>query len=414
MIKISNYLMLGSMMFSVFLSKSLFNIFFTIAIFYLLISLIFRKVKENFKGIYIYLILIILGFLVNFLTNGFKGILEFIYKERYLIYLPMFMITNLSKEELKKMESFIVIGGLVALFYSSISYFTPYIFGIETLFYEYQKTNKMQSFQNGIRWARLLTLLSVFNFFYLKRKSLITNFILLINFYFIYWNIVINGQRAAILCSFLGGITFIFIYIIKFMNRKSNYILIISFISLIFAYTVISSDKMLKTRIESIYDIDENISNKIRLGYVNIGLDMMKENLFFGVGTNNIGSWEKEGAFRKFIEKQSDEYLEKNAKYHEGIPFENAYINMSVENGIIYLFYYFFLQSLILLSLARGYIVEKSMEYKIRLLAILIIIISDRIFSLFYPSVDMYVEFVVSYLIFYGLKISEKIEAKKQ
>ena len=79
------------------------------------------------------------------------------------------------------------------------------------------------------------------------------------------------------------------------------------------------------------------------LGYWKIGTDMILENRGLG-----IGSYNSTEEFEKYIVKQPLEYQKKYYKYHEGTPFENSYINIAIENGLLYLIYFITIQIIIL------------------------------------------------------------------
>lgn len=395
---------LGLLLILVFVSKSLFN-----GLFFLLIIIAIYKYKND-KKIYkeriflLYLAIIPLGIIINFYDAGLDGIVNFLSNERSLFYVLLFMFLNLDTNQYHKTKNFILYGGGLGALYSSVSYFTPEIWNVKTLYSEYQNTNKMASFQNGIRWARLLQILVPFSYINLewfKNKVLKLSFVLL-SFWFI-WNIVINGQRAAILSAMISMTIFFTMYVFSLKKDRLHYIVTIIVLTIALGISLSNQNKMIKERVVSIFDINTNISNKVRIGYWKIGIDILKENNYMGVGSGNIPE-----SFAEFIDKQPKSYRKKYYKYHEGTAFENSYINLAVENGIIYVIYFLIVHILILFKIFRAYLDEKNKDIKIKLMIIFSLILGDRIYIFFYPGTDAYVEFLMIFLMFYGIKLTEK------
>ena len=161
-------------------------------------------------------------------------------------------------------------------------------------------------------------------------------------------------------------------------------------------------DNSFKEKVISIVDIEKDISNRIRIGYWKIGTDMILENRGLG-----IGSYNSTEEFEKYIVKQPLEYQKKYYKYHEGLPFENSYINLALENGVIYLVYLLIMQIIILTKIFNAYLKENEKNRRIVFLSIFSLIIGDRIFIFFYTGSDIYVEFIITFLMFYAFKLKE-------
>ena len=168
------------------------------------------------------------------------------------------------------------------------------------------------------------------------------------------------------------------------------------------SFSVHKSTGFFKDRLTSIIDVEKDISNRIRIGYWKIGTDMIIEKKGMG-----IGSYNSTEEFKKFIVRQPLEYQKKYYKYHEGLPFENSYINLALENGILYLIYLIVIQILILVKIFNAYLKENKKERRIVILSIFSLIIGDRIFIFFYTGSDIYVEFIITFLMFYAFKLRE-------
>lgn len=397
-------IILGLLLIFIFVSKSLFNLCFLFLTILAIYSYKKNKVIYKEKVFFFFLILIPLGMVINLYDVGLNGVINFLSNERSLLYILLFMLLNLDIHQYNKIKNFILYGGAFGALYSSISYFTPEILNIKTLYSEYQNTNKMASFQNGIRWARLLQILVPFSYINLewfKNKFLKLSFVLL-SFWFI-WNIVINGQRAAILSAMISMTIFFTMYVFSLKKDRLHYIVTIIILTIALGISLSNQNKMIKERVVSIFDINSNISNKVRIGYWKIGTDILRENNYMGVGSGNIPE-----EFDEFISRQSKSYRNKYYKYHEGTAFENSYINLAVENGIIYLMCFLIVHIFILSKIFKAYLKENDKDIKIKLMIIFSLILGDRIYIFFYPGTDAYVEFLMIFLMFYGVKLTEK------
>jgi len=392
---------------SVFFSKSIFNLFFGIIVIISMVRLIKNRVFYNEKIFYLYLCLIPLGIASNIFNSKFKNIGNFFESERSLLYVLVFMILNLSIKQFEKIKNFILIGGIVSALYSTISLFIPRIFGVKTLYAEYKRTNKMPSFQNGIRWARLLQILTVFSFInleWVKRKIFKLMYVILSIFFVM--NIVINGQRASILGAICSLTIFFLMYVFSLKKERIGYILTILLLTFSLGYSISLNNNMIKKRVVSIFDFNENISNIVRINFWKTGFDILKESNYIGIGSGNAPT-----EYKNFLQRQTKEYRKNYGKYpNEGKPFENNYINLAVENGIIYLIFYLFIQFLILKKIFLSYLTEKDKDRKIKLMSIFSVLIGDRIFMFFYPRTDSYVEVLIIFLMFYGIKLCEREE----
>ena len=395
---------------SIFLSKSLFNITILLLFFVSVVKAIKKPVLNNREMFYHYSILAIIGFVFNFYNQGLKGIGNFLSNERNLLYVFIFIILNLNIKQYEKIKDYILVGGIIGALYSTISFFTPKFLGMNTLYNEYYKTNKMQSFQPGIRWGRLLQILVPFSYINLEwfKKRIYKISCIFLSVFFI-WNIVINGQRAGILSVSVSMIIFFLMYIFSLKKNKVLTIILTFSLSFFIVLTMATNNKMIKERVKSIFDFNENISNIVRIGYWKIGMDMLKDSNYLGVGSGRVGDGRMKGSkFEVFISQQSKEYREKYYKYNEGKPFENNYLNLAVENGLLYLVYLVFVQIFIFRKLFMAYISEDERDKKIKLMIIFSLLIGDRVFIFFYPDTDAYVEFIGIFLMFYGFKLSEK------
>ena len=391
---------------SVFISKSFFNGF-SIILVLLSIVKVYKKREIYIKReLVLYTLIPLMGIICNLINSKLDGVKGYFDVERGMIYSLIFLFLNLSLVEYERIKNWIMFGGVFSALYSGVSYITPEFLGIKTYYSEYKRTQKMASFQNPIRWARLLQIMASFSFInleFVKKRVYKLGFVFL-SIYFI-WNIVINGQRAAILGALISMTIFFFMYIFSLKKNRVKHIFEIITVVIILGFSITYSNKMIKERVISIFDLNKNISNQVRIDFWKTGIDILKESNYIGVGSGNSLEY-----FENFINRQNINYQKKYYKYHEGTAFENNYLNIVIENGLGYLFYFLLVHFLILRGIFIGYLKENCKDKKIKLMIIFSLIIGDRIFMFFYPGTDTYIEFLITFLIFYAYKIKESSE----
>ena len=392
----------GLALFCVFVSKSLFNVFWIVLALIGITKFIKKNKIYTEKVFYWYLGLIPIGIVSNIVSSGAKGIGYFLASEKNLFIILVFIFLNLELKQYNNLIKWLGSGVLLAGLYSGISYFTDSFFGMKTMYLEYQNTKKMASFQNAIKWSRLLQIINVMNMGLIFSYKKFKRFLPIGIFIFFIWVTLINGQRAGMISSIISLTLFVIIYIFNERKSKMKDISIFLIVIITLSFSVYKSSGFFKERLTSIIDVEKDISNKIRIGYWKIGTDMIIDNKGLG-----IGSYNSTEEFEKYIIKKPLDYQKKYYKYHEGLPFENSYINLALENGILYLIYLIVMQILILLKIFNAYLKENKKERRIVILSIFSLIIGDRIFIFFYTGSDIYVEFIITFLMFYAFKLRE-------
>lgn len=394
-------------LFSIFIN---FKAFFNVGIILLLIISVIKTVKyktfSKERVFYWYFGVILIGLIAN-LINGTVG--KFLSIERSVFFIPLFLMMNLKLSQFDKVKNSMVYGGIIGAFYSVISYFTPSFLGINTLYQDYRNNGmRMQSFVNVIRWGNLLQILSIYTLQGLqgkkgKVKKMMILFILLL---FIF-ALVINGTRAGMVGVSTGY--FILATALLFYFRKKYIYKVLVFLSLIvllLGYLNIEKPELIE-RIKSIKSTT-NSSNRVRLDLYRAGIKISKENLLVGVGSGNSKKF-----FNEFIEKQSDEYrlkyYDNTIKVGTGTPFENNYINVLVENGILYFLSLNIFLLVLIMNLIKN-IKNINKVDKFSVLVLITTIIGSKIFEFFFPRTDSYIYFIVTYLIFYAYAYIAKKE----
>lgn len=202
---------------------------------------------------------------------------------------------------------------------------------------------------------------------------------------------------------------FILATALLFYFRKKYLYKVLVFLSLIvllLGYLNIEKPELIE-RIKSIKSTT-NSSNRVRLDLYRAGIKISKENLLVGVGSGNSKKF-----FNEFIEKQSDEYrlkyYDNTIKVGTGTPFENNYINVLVENGILYFLSLNIFLLVLIMNLIKN-IKNINKVDKFSVLVLITTIIGSKIFEFFFPRTDSYIYFIVTYLIFYAYAYIAKKE----
>lgn len=391
--------LLFTALFSTFTSKAIFNISTTL----LFVVSIYIGIKEKKyiteKLYWFYFLSIIFGVISNFVTNGLDGVKAFVGNERSIFYFLGFLLLNLKADEFKKASLGAVLGGLLAIVNSTISFFTPAIFGVKTNYYSYHAGRRMRSFHGTIRWGALLQMYAFIIFIWLKKYK--NPVLYVISYLIIFWNILLSGTRSSFLAFAIASIFFTTNYIIFVEKKINKKILLILTVFITFSFFIVEKNDFFENRIKSIVDV-ENASNSIRLGFWKIGIDMIVENPIFGVGSNNINE-----EFNMFLSEKGKDYEKKYFPIKSGVPFENAYLNLTVENGLFYTIPLYFFFALILFKLYLQILKDSNKENKTLSLLLFSLIIGNRIFVFFFPGTDSYQEFLVIYSLFFLHSINE-------
>ena len=154
----------GLALFCVFVSKSLFNVFWIVLALIGLTRFFMKKKICKERIFYWYLGLIPIGIISNTMSSGIKGIGYFLASEKNLLIILVFIFLNLELKQYNKLLVWLGSGALLGGLYSGISYFTDSFLGMKTVYLEYQSTKKMASFQNTIKWSRLLQIINTINY----------------------------------------------------------------------------------------------------------------------------------------------------------------------------------------------------------------------------------------------------------
>lgn len=394
-------------LFSIFINaKAIFNIGLGILVLLGVFKALKYKDIVKEKIFYWYFGVIIIGILVNLIHGTLE---DYFSIERSVFFIPLFILINVKLVQFNRIKNSLIYGGLIGVFYSIISYFTPKFFCLKTLYQDYRNNGgRMQSFVNVIRWGNLLQILSTYTLINIvSKKSTIKKILYLVFICLFSFGLIINGTRAGMV-GVAVGLVFFGLSLLYFFGKKYLKYILITIIIILLSLSYVGSKKPeLIDRVKSIVSTTHP-SNKTRLDLYRAGFGIAKNNLLFGTGSGTAPE-----EFLKFIENSSDEYRNKyynnSVKIIPGTPFENNYINLLVENGTVYFLYLHGFILLVLMSILKN-IKKLDTTDKLKVLVIIATFLGSKGFSFFFPGTDTYVEFINTFLIFYAIGITSKSE----
>ena len=252
----------------------------TISLFILIWLIKFKELNFYYKSPYnfffiLFLLLLISSSFSEHKFSSFENSLSYLSNILLFIGLSLFILDNDAKKfQLSKIVFFIVI--LLCL----DSYFQR-IFGFNILGYPTQQAGRLTSFFKdeqipGIIIFKLTPF--VIYFIFQQKNKLIQKykyFILI----FIYFSILLSGERSASILSTLA----IFSILILNFNKLNKKVLVIysAFFFVIFFVLFNMKNSVIKERFN--YTITQS-KNNVYLSYYNNSLDIFKKNIFFGTG----------------------------------------------------------------------------------------------------------------------------------
>jgi O-antigen ligase len=316
-------------------SRAKSSIFVAIVIFFLLRRNYIYYLRESLSN------KIVQAFLIFFLihivwligSDNLNRGLSLISEMKYLLF-PLIFFSFVDKQFSMKIIYAFVFGMLYSEILSYLIFFDflPHKLVIFDLkFYEIQALNNPTPFLDHSRYNVLISMaigILLFNFF--KDKEL--NFLKIVSFIFI----ITASINMTLIGGRIGYFTFIFVILfVVFLRFKKSFIrisflvilLIFSFFIFSYNYSEIFQQRMNET-VTSIKKLNEqeqrfNSSMGLRIGFWIYSLEVVKDNLLFGVGTGD-GTV----AVREYIDSK-DEYLKKISHPH------NEYLKNLLQFGLI-------------------------------------------------------------------------------
>ncbi|MBP6282206.1 MAG: O-antigen ligase family protein [Leptotrichiaceae bacterium] len=265
---------------------------------------------------------------------------------------------------------------------------------------------RVRSFESIGRWGVYLMMALVLKYSELFLNKTKTNKIYdIIYFLIIFCALILNNGRGAWLSAGIG-----ILFFVVFSMKRS--IVISTTILVLLGIVILSSVPVFKKYMESVKSIGNRseISNKIRLETWQVGLDIAKENPFFGVGYDKKQKYVLEYR-EKMKNDRPKEYIDKYLSYSWVI--EGSYGAIAAQNGFLYLGYYL----IIIVSLLSGCyikIIKMSEEVKIELLGIIASVVSYYSLQQFYLDLQSYSVYLVYFFLFLLLKKIELEENKRR
>jgi O-antigen ligase len=251
-----------------------------ISLFTLLWLLKFKELNFFYKSQYKFFFLLFILFLVSTIISDYKlSSLEnsISYLSNILLFIGLSaLILNENKKKIKlsKIVFFIVI--IICL----DSYFQR-IFGINFLGYQTQQAGRLTSFfkDEQIPGSIIFKLSPFVIYFIFNQKNKIIEKYKYIILIFVYFAILISGERSA---SILSSLAILFILISNFRNlNKKIFLIYATIFFIIFTGLFTMKNSVIKERF---YYTFQQSKNNVYLKYYSNSLEIFKKNIFFGTG----------------------------------------------------------------------------------------------------------------------------------
>jgi len=171
-------------------------------------------------------------------------------------------------------------------------------------------------------------------------------------------------------------------------------------------------DTSIGSRYYSIYDVKSNSSNVIRVASWETGIKIAKKHPFFGVG---VGTEPISKSTKEYSETLEEENKAKwNATFPSGLnTFENSYINVLAQSGIIYFLYFFGFMFYFMIKIGVKLRKLKHNE-KYLITGIYASLVAFMVNMVFFHSIEGSAGFFFFFLMFYLIKFTDNRYLEKQ
>lgn len=402
-----NLILMTIFIFSIVTMRAVMNISTGIMFIATLILFYIKDKKRMFKNKWI--VMLIFSYPLAIVLNVFSPIgLDGAKNTAGRFYYPLlFFILVVNNFDYKYKKWFILIFEIAMIVGCVWSFYLYFNREVALLHYpEEDFIRRVRSFESIGRWGVYLMMALVLKYSELFLIKTRTNKMYdIIYFLIVFFSLILNNGRGAWLSAGIG----ILFFVIFSMKRS---IVISTTILVLLGIVILSSVPVFKKYMESVKSIGNRseISNKIRLETWQVGLDIAKENPFFGVGYDKKQKYVLEYR-EKMKNNKPKEYIDKYLSYSWVI--EGSYGAIAAQNGFIYLGYYL----IIIVSLLSGCyikIIKMSEEVKIELLGIIASIVSYYSLQQFYLDLQSYSVYLVYFFLFLLLKKIELEENKRR
>jgi len=380
-----------------------------LALLSLISYLALKKVHFSRKDLFLFVFSYILGATLNlFSKSGLQGTLGFLEFDSQILTLLILMVLNPSLKTYKYIIYTVAIASIIASFYGFFLKLYPEYYVSVYNESPTQLTWRLRSFRTIINWGEalqfgIIIILSAV-FAYKKRIKrvffLTTLFILLVALFF-------SGSRSAFVSIIIGSG-----FLLMFHIKKKFIIIFTGILMIILALVYNYRDTSIGSRYYSIYDVKSNSSNVIRVASWETGIKIAKKHPFFGVG---VGTEPISKSTKEYSETLEEENKAKwNATFPSGLnTFENSYINVLAQSGIIYFLYFFGFMFYFMIKIGVKLRKLKHNE-KYLITGIYASLVAFMVNMVFFHSIEGSAGFFFFFLMFYLIKFTDNRYLEKQ
>lgn len=323
---------------SIFISKAGISLFCSLVIIYYLYNLKNNDFNPCYKKIKIItLISFFLALTSAIIINPTTQSISYNLQKSILLFVSIAILSVDNRENLKYSILGIIVGLIIALFYST----TLYIYSDMEI-----STAMVNSFWDIGRWREFLSYSVCMLIPLLTKKiSFQKNILIILLLAIILFCIIISGGRAPFI-----SITISFLIYLSFFHRKyiPHFILVFFVLASLISITSNPISNYLKEKVASISNTTDNYSNLARIQMYNISsqyilykLKNEPDEFIFGTGEFNL-----QNKFKKFIDRSDTSYeevmrltnMQFSIKDHH-----NAYLNNISKRGALYTIAFYFL-----------------------------------------------------------------------
>jgi hypothetical protein len=355
----AGYVFLYILALGICISKAAVNITNGVALLLSLIYVVLNWKSIDFKEKYRYIPVLLFPFAYGlfasfFALGGASSVAAYFERYRFFLMIPAVAFFAGSEKRINNLFIALNVSAFASLAFSvyllqETDFVSKFISGEIIL--------HVKGFHNLIRGADMLAVVCVMNiasiFMYKhagKKKGAVFNAVIVLNTVFMVIGIIAMGRRGAMLGLAAGC------FVLIFMMRR-GYILALAIIAGLF--TVYYSNTWVKSRMASVLDIKNDVSNITRLQLMVSGRDFIVSKRLVFKGT---GAKKSRELFDAYFNSMPEPYRKKNLKALENSGnFHNSFLQMAIENGMVFLGLFLLSNGYVLAVLVKkSYRIEKD------------------------------------------------------
>jgi len=378
-----------------------------LAILALLSYIAYKKIDFSRNDLWLFLLAYPLGAIINlFSLNGLLGTFGFLEFDSQILTLLILMILNPSLKSYKYILYTVTIASIIASLYAFFLrmypeyYVSVYNEDPNMLLWRLRSFRAIINWGEALQFAIILVLSAVFAF-----KKPIIRSLFFVSLLILLLALFFSGSRSAFVSIIVGSGFLMMLHI-----KKRFIIIFSSALMIILALVYHYRDTNIGSRYYSIYNVESNNSNIQRVASWKMGLKIAKENIWSGIGVNTIKK-----STEDFVKTLSQEEQDKwNSTYSKtSHTFENSYINVLAQSGIIYFLYFFGFMFYFMIKIGVKLRKLKHQD-KYLITGIYASLVAFMVNMVFFHSIEGSAGFFFFFLMFFLIKFTDNRYHEKQ